>query len=136
MATFAELLEASLPEDAGEDSVSLVPLLNGSGEATREHAVSQSAKGLLAIRRGGWKLIFGRGSGGWSAGEDEQPGQLYELANDLGETTNLYEQRPDVVNELTKLMGRIVENGRSTPGPKRANDVEVRWQRFMKADFQ
>ncbi len=127
MATLAEILETPLPENAGEDSFSLLPLLRGEDRTVREIGVSQSARGLLSIRRGPWKLIFGKGSGGWSPGEDTQPAQLYHLKNDLAEAHNLYADRPEIVSQLNQAMERLVVNGRSTPGPTQANDVPVQW---------
>ena len=133
LATCAELWGASLPDDAGEDSFSMMPLLRGDDRPVRESAVSQSSRGLLAVRKGPWKLIFGPGSGGWSKGQDEQPAQLYHLGDDLAETTNLYAERSDIVDDLTRRMERYVNDGRSTPGAAQANDVPVRWRRFMEA---
>lgn len=66
MATLADLLGVELPADAGEDSVSLLPLLEGGREPVRRHAVSCSIRGVPSIRDGQWKLILGKGSGGWS----------------------------------------------------------------------
>ena len=132
MATFAAVIGTELPPHAGEDSVSLLALLEGADDPVREHAVSQSSRGLIGIRQGSWKLIFGPGSGGWGKGRDSQPAQLYNLADDLAETNNLYAARPEKVQELTELMDRIVSTGRSTPGPEQRNDQPVNWRRFMK----
>jgi arylsulfatase A-like enzyme len=131
MATCAEILGAALGEDVAEDSHSLLPLLEGIDRPVRESAVNQSAQGLLAIRKGPWKLIFGPGSGGWGTGRDDQPAQLYNLADDLAESRNLHAQRPDIVAELTALMESTVNRGRSTPGAARRNDVPVDWRRFL-----
>lgn len=131
IATCAEIVGAGLADNAGEDSVSLLPLLSGVDEPVRTTAVSQSIRGLLSVRQDDWKLIFGRGSGGWTKGNDAHPAQLYDLASDLGETTNLYLEKPDLVQELTILMTSIVDNGRSTPGEKQKNDVQVKWRRFL-----
>lgn len=131
MATAAEILGVTLPPHAAEDSYSMLPLLQGNGHGTREAAVNQSIRGLLAIRRGPWKLIFGPGSGGWTEGRDSHPQQLYNLADDPAEAHNLIAERTDVAAELTTLMDRIVANGRSTPGPPQQNDVPVEWQRFI-----
>jgi arylsulfatase A-like enzyme len=133
MATFAGILDAQLPVAAGEDSVSLLPLLKGGNKPVRNHAVSHSVRGLPALRRGPWKLIFGPGSGGWSKGKSPHPAQLYKLDDDLGETKNLYAENPDIVAELTALMDEIVRNGRSTPGATQKNDVPVKWRRFLQA---
>ena len=131
IATCAAIAGADLPDNAAEDSFSLLPLLHGSHAAVREHAVSQAASGLIGIRKGDWKLIFGQGSGGWGKGKDEQPAQLYNLAEDLGETNNLYTERPNKVQELTGLMEQLVNDGRSTPGPTQQNDKPFDWKNFM-----
>ena len=128
MATFADIVGQPLPDTAGEDSFSLLPLLHGKDPEVRETAVSQSMRGLLAVRRGPWKLIFGKGSGGWSPGEDVHPVQLYNLTNDLSEMHNLYADRPDIVTQLDELMKHLVHDGRSTPGSDQPNDVPVRWK--------
>ncbi len=128
MATFAEIVGQELPDDAGEDSFSLMPILRDKDRRVRRYAVNQSARGLLAIRRGPWKLIFGAGSGGWTEGRSEHPLQLYHLGRDQGESNNLYAQKPKLVKQLTEQMGVIVRNGRSTPGAKQENDVPVKWK--------
>jgi len=88
---------------------------------------------LLAVRQDNWKLIFGPGSGGWGKGRDEHPAQLYNLEEDLAETTNRYAEHPEMVAELTALMEQLVDAGRSTPGAEQANDVTVNWKRFLQA---
>jgi len=131
LATIAEAMTLSLPPTAGEDSFSLMPLLRGSDEPVRNSAVSHSSQGLPSIRQGDWKLICGKGSGGWGKGEDDQPAQLYNLKDDIGERRNLYSERPEVVAALTSLMDETVNNGRSTPGPGQSNDVKVNWRKLM-----
>lgn len=51
--------------------------------------------------------------------------QLYNLKTDIGETTNVYKEHPQVVDELTTLLLEYVENGRSTPGEKLNNEIPV-----------
>jgi len=133
IATCAAIVGAKLPANAGEDSFSLLPLLRGSESAAREHAVCQAMGGLISVRKGPWKLIFGPGSGGWAKGRDHQPAQLYHLADDLGETKNLYAERPEKAKELTELMERLVNDGRSTPGQNQKNDQPFHWKRTMTA---
>ena len=128
MATFADIVNQPLPESAGEDSFSLLPLFGGQDQDIRETAVSQSMRGLLALRRGPWKLIFGKGSGGWTKGEDAFPAQLYHLKDDLSESKNLYDDHVETVTQLNELMQQLVSNGRSNPGPPQTNDVPVRWK--------
>jgi arylsulfatase A len=128
--TFAAILDVELPDDAGEDSVNLMPLFKGADQPVRRTAISQSAKGLLSIRRGHWKLIVGQGSGGWAKGGDDQPGQLYNLEDDVGESSNQYRSRPTIATDMTALLEAQVTNGRSTPGTKQTNDVQVKWNRI------
>lgn len=65
------------------------------------------------------KLELCRGSGGWSdpkPGEesaDAPPMQLYDLSVDIGERNNLYEDFPEVVQEVRDLLKEYVFTGRS-----------------------
>lgn len=127
MATCADILGAKLPENAGEDSVSIVPALLGTNRtALREAVVHHSISGKFAIRQGRWKLALCAGSGGWSKGGDGGSPQLFDLDADIGETMNVQSANPDVVAKLTGLLEGCVVNGRSTPGAKQANDAPIR----------
>jgi hypothetical protein len=53
------------------------------------------------------------------------PLQLFHLIDDPGERQNVGDANPDVVTRLTKLLEQFVEDGRSTPGPRQRNAVEV-----------
>jgi len=125
LATFAAILDKPLPANAGEDSFSLMPLLQGGTEPVREHAVSCSIRGVPSLRQGSWKWIPVPGSGGWAPGRDEQPHQLYNLAEDLGEQQNLAADQPQRVEQMKKLLEEIIARGRSTPGARQDNDLEV-----------
>lgn len=116
IATLADVFGTELPGDAGEDSVSLVPLLRGGTEPVRRHAVSCSMKGVPAIRDGSWKLILGQGSGAWpSAGEDGPGPKLYDLTADLGERVNLAAAEPDRVAAITAVYKQLMAAGHSRP---------------------
>lgn len=127
IATFAQVFGTKLPDSAGEDSFSLLPLLKGDDKPIRENAVSASSNGVPALRLGSWKYIAGPGSGGWGKGGDQsQPVQLYNLADDIGETKNLAAAKPEKVAEMKALLEKLITDGRSTPGAKQSNDVEVK----------
>jgi arylsulfatase A len=133
LATCAELLAVELPDNAGEDSVSLIPALLGqTTESVRHITVHHSINGSFAIRRGNWKLLLCPDSGGWSAprpGSAEAailpPVQLYDLAADPGERINIEAQHPELVRALISQLERVVENGRSTPGAPQLNNGAV-----------
>jgi arylsulfatase A-like enzyme len=126
LATLAEILGARLPEDAGEDSFSLRPLFRGDDRPVREHAVSCAMNGVPALRHGPWKLLLGPGAAGFNKDRGEEGVQLYNLADDLGERKNLAAAQPERVAQMRALMERLIADGRSTPGAKQKNDVEVR----------
>ena len=48
--------------------------------------------------------------------------QLYNLANDLAEQSDVSKQHPKVVQQMFALMQQQFNNGRSTPGPRLQND--------------
>lgn len=133
IATCAEITGATLPANAGEDSVSILPAILGTDtQPLREAVVHHSIRGAFSIRRGDWKLELCPGSGGWS---DPKPGsdatkklptvQLYNMQDDVSETTNLQDKYPKVVQELTELLQRYVDRGRSTIGVDQENNGAV-----------
>ncbi len=124
--TFADVLGVTLPDNAGEDSFSLVPLLKGDDKPIRENAVGASISGIPALRSGAWKYIAAPGSGGWGTGGDQsQSVQLYNLDEDIGESKNLAAAKPEKVAEMQALLEKVISEGRSTPGAVQENDVEV-----------
>jgi len=127
MATCAEILGAKLPDDAGVDSFSILPILRGeeTAEPTHPFVIHHSIHGRFAIRKGDWKFIAAKGSGGWSKGGDGKPAQLYNMATDRKEQNNLVDEKPDLTAELTQLLETAIANGRTTPGPNQKNDAEV-----------
>jgi arylsulfatase A len=133
LATCAEILGVTLPDDAGEDSVSILPALEGRAAGPlREATVHHSINGSFSIRRGKWKLELCGDSGGWSepkprskVAEALPPIQLYDMSADLGEQNNVHAEHPEVVAELTALLKRYIDQGRSTPGKPQTNDREV-----------
>lgn len=134
MATCSELINARIPDNAGEDSISFLPALLGKFDIpNRPTIVNHSSAGRFAIREGTWKLSLCPGSGGWALPKDEeaiQQGlpslQLHDLAQDPAEATNLQATRPDIVNRLKARLRTEIANGRSTPGTTQANDVPVK----------
>ena len=129
LATCAELSGATVPETAGEDSVSFAAALQGTPiQSTRQGVIHHSINGHFSYRQGKWKLLLSKGSGGWSNGKTsgETAGQLYDMETDPGETTNLYTSEPEVVSTLLAQLESDVARGRSTAGADQKNDVPVK----------
>jgi arylsulfatase A len=114
MATLADIWGATLPVDAGEDSFSLLPLWRDGRAEIRPHAVSCGVNGLQAVREGPWKLLCGRTP------------RLHHLGEDLAEQHDRAATEPARVQAMLALRERLITEGRSTPGPRRENDVPVR----------
>lgn len=115
LATFADILNIELGDDEGEDSVSLLPILDApSKDLGREPIINHGANGRFAISEGEWKLIMPHGKLGY---------ELYHLTEDPGEASNLYGSYAQIETRLKKKITRIVQNGRTTPGAPRQNTV-------------
>jgi arylsulfatase A-like enzyme len=130
MATLASVTAAELPHAAAEDSFDMLPvLLNAARSPVRPYLLMQAFAGVktLSIRRGNWKYIDHPGSGGndyrkpilrpfaLADTAPEAPGQLYDLAADPGETTNLIDREPAIAAELKRLLDASKAAGRSRP---------------------
>jgi len=120
MGTAAEVVNYKLPNNAGEDTFSMLPAMLGKkGKPIREAVVHHSNQGMFGIRQGDWKLEFGLGSGGFSDPRTEEPkpggpkGQLYNLASDPVEQNNLWLDKPAEVARLTALLEKYKSQGYS-----------------------
>jgi len=112
-ATAAELTGYNPAVGEGPDSYSFLAALKGTRPSVpvRESVVVQSISGMPAIIEGPWKLIDGRGSGGWSAKGDPQspPYQLYNLKDDISETNNLWEGNKPLADKLLCKLNLILQ---------------------------
>ena len=138
MATCAAIVGETLPDSAGEDSYNILPVLLGEDiEPVREATVHHSINGSFAIRKGKWKLIMCPGSGGWSYPVPKEakemnlpPVQLYNLEKDIIEQNNVYDQYPEVVEELKSLLEKYISTGRSTLGEPQKYVKKDGWPGF------
>ncbi|MBX2852830.1 MAG: arylsulfatase [Phycisphaeraceae bacterium] len=132
-ATCAAIVGKDVPNDAAEDSFNMLPAFTGEAtEPIRPYLLQQTHWAQkLSIHQGEWKYMDYKGSGGnnynldrsdWSMkpyklpdNDPDAPGQLYNLKNDPGETTNLYSKHPEIVAKLKAMLDATVESGRSAP---------------------
>ncbi|TWU38840.1 Arylsulfatase [Novipirellula aureliae] len=135
VATMSALTGVEIRDGQAVDSVNVLPALTGDPQKNiRDHSVlAASRPGFLAIRKGKWMYISGKGSGGFGGTKRGQhnfagpaaityagytnsdiangkikpsspPAQLYDLENDLKQTENLYREYPEVVQEMETLL--------------------------------
>tara|TARA_B100001123_G_scaffold440008_1_gene578055 strand:- start:4303 stop:5838 length:1536 start_codon:yes stop_codon:yes gene_type:complete len=115
LATFAQILGVSLPDNAGEDSVSLLPIFeNPYQKMDHPPIINHASNGRFAIRDGDWKLIMPHG---------KLTRELYNLKHDPSEENNLFGQQHEIEERLERAITAIVQNGRTTKGAPQKNDV-------------
>jgi arylsulfatase A-like enzyme len=99
--TMADLID--VPALGNIDGISYLPTLLGQHDKQKKHDhlywefVEKGGK--RALRKGDWKLVqtnIGKAK--------PNPIELYNLANDLGETTDVSPQYPSRLAELTEIM--------------------------------
>lgn len=112
--TIANLIGATVPTDRVIDGKDIWPLMSGEEGARSPHEAFYCYYGreLRAVRDRQWKLVFPhqyRSLDGNPGGRDGRPVQykqrmaekaLYDLKNDMGETTDVASLHPDVVARL------------------------------------
>lgn len=97
MATFAELAGTQAPD--GLDSHSFAPTLTGQGEQSAPEYIYwefYSPKSAQAVRMGKWKALRMPMTSGDI--------RLFNLDDDIGETTDLAAQHPDIVARAAAIM--------------------------------
>ena len=115
LATIADVMDISLPENAGEDSQSFYSVLTDAhAEHRRAPLINHSSRGRFAITDGNWKLVLPHGKSGR---------ELYDLAMDPAEEQNVAAMHPRIMASLQEKATNIVLNGRTTPGAVQANDT-------------
>ncbi len=121
VATISKVVGYELAEGDGVDGYNQLPVWFGEnkGEAIRKEAVQNTFADGFAIRKENW-ILLERFTGhhtrvpdwfleqhGYSAIDKENPGELYDLSKDPGQRSNLYDQFPEKVDELRRLLAEI-----------------------------
>lgn len=122
-ATFAALAGIPLPADACLDSFDLSGALLGKpGAKGRDHVVSQDngGTGNYGFRVGDWKLVRYDTKSARNVVVEQTLAntpvpqfQLFDLAKDPGETTDVLAQNPEVAEKLKARLAALIAAGRS-----------------------
>jgi len=111
MPTFAEVAGARYPAEFQDrkplplEGRSLLPVLRGESQKGHE-LLAWRVPQNRALRAGDWKLVESPASKVW---------ELYDLATDGTETTNLAEKNPDVVKDLAAQWQRWADRSGAKP---------------------
>jgi arylsulfatase A len=133
VATFASLLNASLPKGQAEDSFDVLRAFTEAkpGAPVRDHVVLQAASATYDLRAGDWKLIERanapesvsvRNKKKTARAEKKskaaahRPDELYNLKDDPAETRNVIADHPDIAARLKQLLVEARHRGFTRPG--------------------
>ena len=112
-ATFGAIVDRELPQDAAEDSFSLLPILLGQADrvAHRDNVfiLGNGKDTAVAVCGGKWKLVV------WYGDAQQQGHELYDLSSDPGEQINLSKDYPEVVEHLADAYFAADAAGRTRP---------------------
>jgi len=130
MATCADITGAGLKAGEAEDSVSILPLLQGdTGSPVRSFAVHHGMSGKFAVRKDDWVLIDSPSGGeveepewfrqerGYEA--HDFPAELFNLQVDFAERRNCYGEQPEIAAELSAILEQVKSIGHTDAAPQR-----------------
>ncbi len=118
LTSVAAFTNQQLGDGAAPDSFNVMPALLGKSRTGRTELIEQAS--VLSLGSGLWKYIEpGKGpkiqrNTNTETGNDPD-GQLYYLADDLGETRNLISKYPDRAKEMAARLQQIRMSSRSRP---------------------
>ena len=103
MPTLMEVVSKDPELPAGIDGISLLPTLLGQDQPERPYLYREFSGygGQQTIRVGDWKAVRQN----MTKGNLEI--ELYDMANDIGETNDVAADHPDVVAKLAKMMREV-----------------------------
>jgi arylsulfatase A len=113
--TFAALGGAKVPGDRKIDGADIRSVLMGDADVPGPHEVFYYYRGLEleAVRDNEWKLVLsnaggnGRSKAGVKAGDSAR---LFNLKTDIGESTDVASQHPEIVDRLEKLVAKMKDD--------------------------
>ncbi len=124
MATFSEIVGSKLPENAGEDSFSILSLFQPDhSKFNRPPIIYHNTKGKMGIRFDNWVYIDAP-----SGAVDQDPDwfkkergviahhenvELFNLSEDPQQLKNMALENPKKVNQLKQRLDAMIEKGRS-----------------------
>ena len=128
-ATFAGMIDYSLENEEAIDSYNLLPVLRGEDypRPLRTATVQNTSPGKYALRQGDWVLINSNTGAARKESKaylehfglrdypKDTPGLLFNLKEDPRQSKNVYDQHPDRVASMRKLLQRYLDGERCAP---------------------
>ena len=104
MATFTSLAGVPTPTENKLDSYDLTPVLKQTGTSKRESLFYYRGYDLMAVRHGPWKLHLYTQTGYGGKREAHNPPLLFNLEHDPGESRNVANDNPEVIEEILAII--------------------------------
>ncbi|WDE98955.1 arylsulfatase [Lentisphaera profundi] len=119
-ATIAEIIDYKLEDGIAEDSLDILATLR-SNKTVRQELVYHASNGKLGLRQGPWAYLRRGGISSepewykniWQGDSSDAPGLLFDLSNDLGQRSNLYDKSPERIQKMEAHLAEI-QKGKST----------------------
>ena len=127
--TITRLAGGSVPATPKIDGVDILPVLSGQGGTSPREALFYFLWGSLeAVRAGSWKLVVAdQMDGTLTVPASITAPRLYNLDNDIGETSNVAGANPAVVqqlqNRITSMAADLGMDKSAAPGQRAAGNV-------------
>jgi arylsulfatase A-like enzyme len=110
MPTLCTVVGYDVGKDLKWDGKDVWPLICGQAATAEPRLFYWKTPNASAVRHGNWKLVVGKKK---TNAEPWPPaGELYDLAADPYEKTDLASRHPDRVNELRKLLAAVSAHDR------------------------
>ncbi len=109
--TLARIAGAALPERE-LDGKDIIDLMTGKENATSPHDYFFYVQRGEAVRSGDWKYHEKMHFTTMGEGRDKNEQTLYNLRDDIGETTNLIDAHPDIADRLKKALEAHIQRVR------------------------
>lgn len=98
IASFADLLAIDLEREQAIDSRNIMSALLGLDQVGQAYMIEEAR--TLALRRGAWKYIQGKG---------KNLGELYNLDSDIGEQNNVAGENDAVAKEMQAMLRSLID---------------------------
>lgn len=117
IASFASLLDITLQNDQAIDSRNILPALLGKRDTGHVYMIEEAGR-KLALRSDAWKYVDVKGK---KSSHGKPAVELYDLATDVGEQSNVAKENQDVVASMKKTLQRFVESSDGIRAVERAS---------------
>ena len=101
LASFAAFVGIEVPKTEAIDSRNSLSTLLGNNKIGSDYIIEEA--GILAVRKGPWKLIEGRKS----RQKKNTKLSLYNLDKDIMEQKNVADQYPEIVKSLHEIISKV-----------------------------